>query len=121
MMDRAEIGRRGEAVAAKHYLNMGYRLLAHNYRTRFGELDLVLEYAGVVVICEVKTRSPQSYARPAAAVDWRKQQKLILAAQQYLQSTNRSNCAIRFDVAEVVPLAGGKWQVQLLKSAFECE
>lgn len=118
-MDRAETGRRGEAVAAKHYMNLGYRLLAHNYRTRFGELDLVLEYAGTVVICEVKTRSVNRIARPAAAVDRRKQQKVILAAQLYLQATGRSNCAVRFDVAEVTPLPDGKWQVQLIKSAFE--
>ena len=120
-MDRAETGRKGEAVAAKHYLNLGYRLLAHNYRTRLGELDLVLEHAGTVVICEVKTRSPKRIARPAAAVDRNKQRKLILAAQQYLQTTGRLDCAVRFDVAEVTPLADGKWQVHLIKSAFECE
>ena len=119
-MDRAQTGRKGEAIAAKHYLNLGYRLLAHNYRTRMGELDLVLEYAGTVVICEVKTRSVHRIARPAASVDQNKQRKLILAAQQYLQATGRSDCHVRFDVAEVTPLPDGKWQVQLIKAAFEC-
>ena len=53
-MNRAETGQRGEAAAAKFYLNQGCRLLAHNFRTRMGELDLVVqEPDGTVVICEV--------------------------------------------------------------------
>ena len=41
-MDRAETGRRGEQAAARYYLDQGYTLKTHNYRTRLGELDLVL-------------------------------------------------------------------------------
>jgi len=118
-MDRAQTGSRGEAVAAKAYLQRGCRLLAHNFRTRMGELDLVLEEGGVIVICEVKTRAANAVARPAAAVDAAKQKKLILAAQQYLQQTGRLDCTVRFDVAEVTPLPQGKWQVHLIKNAFE--
>lgn len=119
-MDRAEMGRRGEAVAAKYYLKQGCRLLAHNYRTRMGELDLVLEDAGTIVICEVKTRTASSIARPAASVDYHKQKRLILAARHYLQHTGLLDCVVRFDVAEVTPLPEGKWQVHIVKSAFEC-
>lgn len=56
-MDRQERGRRGEAAAAKYYLDRGCRLLAHGYRTRQGELDLILEDRGVIVVAEVKTRA----------------------------------------------------------------
>ena len=53
-----EVGRRGEALAAAHYERLGYRVLARNHRTRFGELDLVLaaEDGATIVFCEVKTR-----------------------------------------------------------------
>ena len=67
-MNRAETGQRGEAAAAKFYLKQGCRLLAHNFRTRMGELDLVVqEPDGTVVICEVKTRAPDSMTTPAEA------------------------------------------------------
>ena len=57
-MNRAETGRRGEAAAARWYQKQGAQLLAHNFHTRMGELDLVLrEPDGTIVICEVKTRS----------------------------------------------------------------
>src|SRR4051795_476486 len=53
-----QLGRRGEALAAEHFERLGYRGLARNHRTRFGELDLVLadERERAIVFCEVKTR-----------------------------------------------------------------
>ena len=50
-----DIGRKGEALAAKYYMRRGYLLLNHNYRTRMGELDLVLYKDGQLVFAEVKT------------------------------------------------------------------
>jgi putative endonuclease len=53
-----ELGRRGEELAAQHFSRLGYRVLARNHRTRFGELDLILadEQEGMIVFCEVKSR-----------------------------------------------------------------
>ena len=69
-MNRAETGRRGEAAAARWYQKQGCRLLAHNFHTRMGELDVVVqEPDGTIVICEVKTRAEGSLASPAEAVD----------------------------------------------------
>jgi putative endonuclease len=53
-----QLGRRGEELAAEHFSRLGYRVLARNHRTRFGELDLVLadEEEGTIVFCEVKAR-----------------------------------------------------------------
>ena len=53
---RHSLGRRGEQLAAEHMERLGYRVLARNYRTRFGELDLVATDEFVLVFCEVKTR-----------------------------------------------------------------
>ena len=53
-----ELGRRGEELAAEHFSRLGYRVLARNHRTRFGELDLILadEDEATIVFCEVKSR-----------------------------------------------------------------
>ena len=53
---RHSLGRRGEQLAAEHLERLGYRVVARNYRTRFGELDLVATDEYVLVFCEVKTR-----------------------------------------------------------------
>jgi putative endonuclease len=52
---RHSLGRRGEQLAAEHLERLGYRVVARNYRTRFGELDLVATDEYVLVFCEVKT------------------------------------------------------------------
>ena len=53
-----ELGHRGEELAAEHFVRLGYRVLARNHRTRWGELDLVLadEADHTIVFCEVKSR-----------------------------------------------------------------
>ncbi len=118
-MNRAETGRRGEAAAARWYLKQGCRLLTHNFRTRMGELDVVVqEPDGTIVICEVKTRSWDAVSRPAEAVNAAKQKRLILAAQYYLQQNGLSDAPVRFDVAEVFPLDSGRWMVHIIRGAF---
>ena len=68
-MNRAETGRRGEAAAARWYQKQGCRLLAHNFHTRMGELDVVVqEPDGTIVICEVKTRAEALW--PARQKRW---------------------------------------------------
>ena len=118
-MDRAEVGRRGEAVAARFYQKQGCLLVAHNYSQLVGEIDLILrEPDGTIVLCEVKTRSPDPLASPASAVTPAKQRRLICAAEQYLQQTGQSDAPARFDVAEVTPLDSGRWMVHIIKGAF---
>lgn len=119
-MDSAEMGHRGEAVAAQYYIQRGCTLVTHNFHTRMGELDLVLrEPDGTLVLCEVKTRGTDPLASPASSVTSAKQKKLILTAKVYLQTTNQSDEPIRFDVAEVTPLDSGHWMVHIIKGAFD--
>lgn len=122
MMDRRQLGHVGEAVAARWYQKRGCTLLEHNYNARVGEIDLILkEPDDTLVICEVKTRSPDAIARPSAAVDLKKQRKIIATTQIYLQQTDQSEKPMRFDVAEVTPLDSGRWMVHIIKGAFQSE
>jgi putative endonuclease len=52
---RTTLGRRGEQLAAEHFARLGWEIVARNYRTRFGELDLVAVDGDTVVFAEVKT------------------------------------------------------------------
>ena len=110
-MNRADLGHMGEAVAAKYYIRQGYLLLNHNYRTRMGELDLILYKADTIVFAEVKTRTSAQRAAPAEAVDYYKQQRLIAAAGQYLQQSPYADANIRFDVVEVLTAADDPMKV----------
>lgn len=90
----------GEICAARYLRGNGFEILSANYRTRFGEIDIVAQKDGVLSFIEVKTRSDGMIAPPAEAVDREKQRKLSLAAAQYLQG-EPPDTAARFDVIEV--------------------
>ena len=115
-----ELGRTGEAVAAKYYQRQGWLRLDQNYRTRVGEIDLILYKEDTLVFAEVKTRSNDRFAAPAEAVTASKQRRIVKAAGQYLQHSPYGDSLVRFDVVEVLPAAGG-WQIHCIQHAFEAD
>lgn len=90
----------GEVLAARYLRDRDYPILAANYRTRFGEIDIVSEENGVLLFIEVKTRTRGMIALPVESVDSEKQRKLSLAAAQFLHREPVGTRS-RFDVIEV--------------------
>lgn len=109
-MKRSETGKLGEAAAAKLLKHEGYEILATNYRTRFGEIDVIAKKDGFIVFAEVKTRTQGSMLLPREAVTPSKQRKIILAAQEYLMS-GCADLQPRFDVIEVTAAPGTRFSV----------
>ena len=99
-MTTREMGLFGEAAVANKLRSEGYTLLAHSYRCRFGEIDLIAKKKNCLCFVEVKLRSPGSYGLPREAVSAAKQEKLRKTAAQYLAEKGLDIPA-RFDVADV--------------------
>jgi putative endonuclease len=109
----------GEDEAARELAELGYRILARNYRCRGGEADLVAEDGETLVFVEVKARSSLRHGLPREAVGWRKQQRLKSAAERYLHDhPEAEERPVRFDVVEVVVLNGRVAVVEVLRDAF---
>lgn len=117
-MDRRLTGILGEETAAKYYRAKGYTLLAANFRTRQGELDLVVQKGSLLVFAEVKTRQSDTALRPAEAVTPAKQRRLLAAARAYLAQLGQEPDAIRFDVVEVFCQNGKAIRVNCMENAF---
>lgn len=117
--DHLALGARGEAMAEQYLQRAGYRILARNYRCRFGEIDLIAEEGGNLVFIEVKTRSGSGFGHPLEAVDRRKRGQLTRAARRYLEENRATERFCRFDVV-AISLAGGP-QLELVRNAFELE
>ncbi len=120
-MTAGETGARGEAIAEDYLKQKGYCILAKNFRTRFGEIDIVAEEEGYLAFVEVKTRKNQKFSAAREAVSFRKQQKIIAAAQSWLQQ-NPTAAQPRFDVIEVYMDGSGLEQNPKtihLQNAFE--
>ncbi len=111
----------GEAAAEAHLKAKGFKMLARNYRSDRGEIDLVLRDRDCLVFTEVKARSDVRWTRPAAAVDRDKRRRLSAAALDYLCSIGNPEVAIRFDIVEVILANGEVDQVRHLPHCFEME
>jgi putative endonuclease len=84
---RRRLGARGEDLAARHLERRGYEIVDRNFRTRYGELDLVAAGHGCLVFCEVKTRVGRDRTAelgPLASVGARKQRQVRQMAREWL-------------------------------------
>lgn len=90
----------GEALAAEYLRKKHYRILATGYRSRFGEIDLIVCDRRFLAFVEVKLRKSDTFARACEYVDFRKQERLRTTASIYL-AQNPTQLQPRFDVIEI--------------------
>lgn len=121
MTDLLQLGKRGEALAWSFLRKHGYSILEKNFRTRFGEVDIIAEKEGVLIFTEVKTRRNNNFGSPEEAVDWRKRQKLSRVAEAFLQARGLENQPARFDILSVIWDGTSEPQFSLLEDAFSIE
>ena len=94
-------------------------MLARNMRCRVGELDLVCLDGGVLAVIEVRQRGKIDFGGALASVTWRKQRKIIRAAQFFLQRKAAwRGHAMRFDVLAVEGMPDGSHRIVWVKDAF---
>lgn len=107
----------GEDAAASLLVNRGYQLLHRNWRTRFGELDIVAMDGSTLVFVEVKARTSGGLVAPQLAVDHKKRRQLKRLAEAYVAWEAPRFLDCRFDVVAVVSTQG-RLQIEHLPSAF---
>jgi len=123
LSDTKLLGRYGEALAAEYLRKKGYTVLGLNYRTRLGELDVIASDKRFVVFLEVKLRKNATFADAREFVTRSKQQKVIAAAQEWIQS-HPTELQPRFDVMEIYApdgIATAKPVLRHLENAYQCD
>ncbi len=100
MNDKRQIfGRQGEQDAAERAIRRGYIVLERNYRTPFGEIDLILRSPeNEIVFAEVKARTGTFFGYPEGAVTRQKKAHIIRSAYYYLQQTFPDNDEIPWQI-----------------------
>ncbi len=118
---RQHLGRVGERLAHEHLERLGYRVVATNYRTRFGELDLIVCDDASLVFVEVKTRRAGAMQSALQAVPPTKQKRVrAMAAAWLVEAVDRPRSReLRFDVVAVtVDHSGRLVRLDHLEGAF---
>lgn len=114
--NKRSAGKEKEDLAASYLQKQGYRICERNFRTRFGEIDLIAEKDSALVFVEVKYRSSDAYGDPLAAVDLRKQRRICRTGLAYYAANGyREEVPCRFDVIAVY----GDGRVEQVENAFE--
>ena len=125
-------GKIGELAAKKFLQKQGMKFLTANFRSERGEIDLIFREKGrkglismfigngtdCLVFAEVKTRSSETWTRPAAAVDARKRKLLSQTALDYLRLLKNPEVKIRFDIVEVLLADGAVREIRHLPNTF---
>ncbi|MGN0460020.1 MAG: YraN family protein [Ruminococcus sp.] len=115
--NKKEIGDFGEKQAQKFLRKNKYKIVATNYRKKYGEIDIVAEKENYIVFVEVKTRGENYRYAPVYAVNKSKQTKLMKTAYLYLKEYP-SNKNIRFDIIEIIYSGNKVKSINHIKNAF---
>jgi putative endonuclease len=101
-MDTLTRGKQAEDLACRYLQDRGLQLLHRNYRSKAGEIDLILQDTDSLVFVEVRYRRQPGFGSAAESVDRRKQSKLVACARHFLQTHADTACQpCRFDVISV--------------------
>ena len=117
--DTRTLGNAAEQLAFRYLRDRGLAPVAHNFRCRHGEIDLVMLDDDCLVFVEVRYRSPGALSSAAMTVDRRKQGKLVRTAEMFISSRrDYSSHRARFDVIGVDARRDGRQTVEWIRDAF---
>jgi putative endonuclease len=122
---RREIGVLGESLAEKYLQQNNYIVVQKNFRTRFGEIDIIAISPDKKFLCfiEVKTRKQNLFGSPQEAVDERKTRKILSVAEEFLfshykvQELETKNLDVRFDIISV-EITPDNVRIEHIENAF---
>ncbi len=114
--ERLELGRRGEETAVDFLRAQKYRIVARNYRTRLGEIDIIAWDGQTLCFIEVKTRSGPAFGFPWDAIGPRKRRQISKAALCFLKEKKLFQRKARFDCVGIVD-----GDIRLIRNAFELD
>ncbi|WP_436514431.1 YraN family protein [Ekhidna sp. To15] len=113
-MDRKTKGIEGEAIAKRHYENIGCEVLEENYRFGRAEIDLIaMESERLLIFIEVKRRSRRDFGEPETFVSESQQQRIKEAAEHYIFAINWKK-DVRFDIVCI----DGNGKTEVFQDAF---
>ncbi len=118
-MNKRELGKFGENIAANFLKNNGINIIKRNYFTKYGEIDLIGFENETIIFTEVKFRNNNSFGSPIEAITKNKYNRYKNAADQFLQDNNLNYNDIRFDIICIYKNKyGNEYKIEWLKNQY---
>ncbi len=118
-MSKLSVGKLGEDIAVKFLQKRRMKILQRNYRTPFGEIDIIARKGSVLHFVEVKTRRSEKFGKPFEAVDKRKLMHIKRSAEYYLQKegVDNKNFDVEVDVISIL-MKGEEEKIEFIENVF---
>jgi len=116
--DNLNKGRLGEEAAVGFLRKQGYKIIARNFKTKLGEIDIIAKDKDTICFVEVKARSSDKFGLPFESVTGFKQRQISKAAIVFLKDKNLLDSPARFDIVSIWPAQS---EPKLIKNAFELD
>lgn len=100
-MNKRELGKNSEEMAANYLDKKGYRILELNFQNRIAEIDIIAQRNDIICFIEVKARRSMKYGLPRESITPSKIRKIIKGAQSYINYKGIRGTQFRFDVIEI--------------------
>lgn len=110
------LGTKGEAIAERYLITRGFRLLAKNWRCRYGELDLVMRDGEEIVAVEVKTRNGTGYGSPFEAITVSKAARLRRLLLEWARENDQRARKLRVDAVGITMRGGSDPRIDHLRA-----
>ena len=117
MENNVDLGAYGQKMAEGYLTANGFQIIDSNFRCQSGEIDIIARDGGYISFIEVKYRRSLAHGYPREAVGYYKQRHIRRAASYYIMKKRLSNQDFRFDVLEIIDIAGNP-EITLIKNAF---
>ena len=118
MSYRRFLGKWGEDAAVNYLTEHGLAILGQNWRSPYGEIDIIARENDIIVFVEVKTRKSDHFGFPEEAVTWKKRSHMINAATSYI-TENKVDEAWRIDVISIRKLKYQKLEIEWFQDAIK--
>lgn len=102
MVNPNPVGLAGERLAREYLIHNGYTVIAHNFATRAGEIDIIVLKGTVLTFVEVKTRVGDALTRPYEAVTYIKRKHMYMAVQYFLKDSRYAAYKLAAAVISIV-------------------
>jgi len=113
-LSRVTLGKKGESLAVAYLKKIGYSILAKNYKTKLGEIDIIGKDKKYICFIEVRSVTNSDYILPEFTINRKKQHQITKVALSYIKRYNLLNKNARFDVVLVKDN-----KIELIRNAFE--
>jgi len=119
LINTKEIGSYGENIALEYLLNRGYKLISKNFKSHFGEIDIIVKDKDLICFVEVKTRYNNNFGLPSQSIDKNKQKRIKKASLLFVNKEKLFNFNLRYDVVEIfLNYKDDSYTINHLENAF---